>query len=443
MQRGKILELGIERMVFEGKALARAADGKDSYVEGALPGERVLAEVFKEKRDYRETRTVEVLQPSPYRVAPACSHFGRCGGCTLQFASYEGQLRFKEGFLSEALTRIGKLEEVPLQPIVPSQAPFGYRNKMEFSFAEEDGLRLGLHPRGNFRRVVDLRECPISGFPADQYLPRAKSWAVAEGLPAWDVKGHFGCLRNLLFRTSATLGTLMVDLIGGETLSREAAQRFCELWPGATVLITNNQAWGDSHRVDQQQIMSGEGILFEELDGLRFRLSPRSFFQTNTWGALNLYREVQACVRESGARRVLDLYCGTGTITCFIGRELEEIWGVEMVAESVEDARGNAARNGLEQVHFRQGLVEKILPELGSFQLAVLDPPRCGLHPQTLAFLAEGPFPWLVYLSCNPASLARDLRWLAARYRLIRVTPFDLFPQTYHVEGVAFLQRIT
>jgi 23S rRNA (uracil1939-C5)-methyltransferase len=441
MQRGTILELTIEKEVFEGKALARAADGKATFLEGALPGEVVRAAVWKDKRDYREARLIEVLQPSPLRVVPPCSHFGRCGGCTLQHAAYEGQLQIKAGFLSEALQRIGKLGEVPMRPIVPSLSPFGYRNKMEFSFAWEDGLRFGLHPRGNFRRVVDLQECPISGFPARDFLARARDWALREGLSAWDEKTHVGALRNLLVRTSVTGGTVMIDLVLGEEADAERMERFAELWPEATVLVSLNQSWGDSHRVDGQWLLRGEGALVEELDGLRFRISPRSFFQTNTLAARNLYREVLACARESGANRALDLYCGTGTITCALGREMEEVWGVELIAESVEDARRNAELNGIKHVHFRQGLVEKVLPDLGRFDLAVLDPPRSGLHPDTLAFLTEAPFPYLVYVSCNPATLARDLKGLSERYEILRVTPFDLFPQTFHVEAVVYLVR--
>ncbi len=439
MQKGSVLELRVEKLTFEGKALAHGPEGKPVFLEEALPGERVRATLIKDKREYGIAHLLEVIDPSPDRVAPRCRHFARCGGCSLQHASYSAQLGFKEGFVADALHRIGKMAELPLLPIVASPREFGYRNKMEFSFSrEEEELRLGLHPRGSFRHVVDLAECPIFSFPMEDLFASAKRWANERNLTVWDVKGHQGALRNFLIRTSRH-GNPLFDLVSGEPLSQEAVEAWISLLPPGDALLTINRAWGDTHRVDEQQVLRGRGFLEETLMELICRISPRSFFQTNPWATELLYGEVVAAVKECGANVILDLYCGTGTITCLLAREGAEVWGVEREPAAIRDAQENAARNGL-SVHFRVGEVERMPDDLPPFDLIVLDPPRSGLHPKATEWLLKEHPQFLIYISCNPDTLARDLLLLEP-YELMRVRPFDLFPQTFHLETVALLKR--
>jgi len=439
MQKGSALELCVEKLMFEGKALARSPEGKAVFLEGALPGERVRATLVKDKREYGIARLLEVIDPSPDRVAPRCRHFTRCGGCSLQYAAYLAQLGFKQRFVADAFRCIGKMAEFPLLPIVPSPREFGYRNKMEFSFSrEEDELCLGLHPRGSFRHVVDLAECPIFSFPMEDLFASAKRWANQRNLTVWDVKGHQGALRNFLIRTSH-LGNPLFDLVSGEPLSMEAIESWISLLPPGDALLTINRAWGDTHRVDEQQVLRGRGFLEETLMGLAFRISARSFFQTNPWATELLYGEVVAAAKECSANVILDLYCGTGTIACLLAREGAEVWGVERDPDSVRDAKRNAELNGL-VAQFRQGEVEKMPADLPSFDLIVLDPPRTGLHPKATEWLLKEHPQFLIYISCNPDTLARDLLLLEP-YELVRARPFDLFPQTFHVETMAFLRR--
>lgn len=311
---------------------------------------------------------------------------------------------------------------------------------MEFTFSRNGEIYIGLHPRGNFYRVIDLRECPISSFSVSDFFPALRQWAEERKLSAWHPKLHRGVLRNFLVRKSATSGEVLLDLISAEELSEEVLRELEEVLPEGNLLFTLNQAWGDTHRVDHQVLLRGQPYIFETLAGLKFRISPRSFFQTNTQAALQLYEYVSRLAQEIGARRALDLYSGTGTIACLLSPKVKEVWGVEKEESAVRDAQENAAQNNLDGVHFLRGEVEEVLPTLGPFDLAVLDPPRSGLQPKTRAVLRSGPFPFLIYISCNPVTLARDLRELS-NYELVRATPFDLFPQTFHVETVTLMRR--
>jgi len=441
MQKGTILELEIEKLIYEGKALARAPDGRVIFLEGALPHERVRARIEKAKSDFMVAMVLETLTNSPERVSPRCPHFKDCGGCSLQHASYGLQLECKKDFLAEALSKIGKIEPNELEKCLPSPLIWNYRNKMEFTFSFEGKIRLGLHPRGSFRRTIDLEECPISSFPVEGLFPLVHSWAEEFGLSVWDLREHKGSLRHLVVRRSQNTGELLLNLVCGEEITVPAKEAFSALFKEATVIFTLNRAWGDSHHIDRQEVLSGKGFITEKIGNLRFRISPSSFFQTNTLQAEALYKTVKDFTRRIKPRKILDIYCGTGTIACFLAEEAEEVWGVEKMAEAVSDAQANASLNGLKNLYFVQEEAEKTGP-LSGYDLVVLDPPRSGLHPRTKEALSDSRVPYIVYISCNPSTLARDLEGLD-NYRVLKATPFDFFPHTFHVETCTVLEAIS
>ncbi|MCR4427761.1 MAG: 23S rRNA (uracil(1939)-C(5))-methyltransferase RlmD [Caldiserica bacterium] len=437
MQKGETLNLEIEKLIFEGVALSHAPDGRAVIIGGGLPGEKVEALITKVKKDFLRAKLLEVLQPSNFRVQPRCMHFGECGGCSLQYASYDLQLEAKRGFLEESLSRIGGLEFPEIQECVPSPRLWGYRNKMEFTFKEEGEISLGLHPRGDFRRVINLKECPISSFSIEEFFPSVRNWAFDFGISVWNLREHKGALRNLVIRRSLK-GDLLVNLVLGEEISPQAKEAFASIFGDSTVVFTINRSWGDSHHVDSEEIIKGPGFILEEIGGLRFRISPSSFFQTNSLQAQALYQKIRDFAREVSPKKVLDLYCGTGTIACFLKEVSREVWGIEKIPQAISDARENALLNGLENLKFMEGDASEI-NDLGQFDLVVVDPPRSGLHPKLLQVLNCSPPPFLVYVSCNPATLARDLQQLFP-FQIIEVIPFDFFPHTFHVETCVFLK---
>lgn len=437
MQKGETLNLEIEKIIFEGVSLSHAPDGRVVFLEGGLPKEKVLAQVTKVKKDFLRAKLLEILQPSNFRVPPRCPHFGECGGCSLQHASYELQLKAKRGFLEESLSRIGGLEFPEIPECVPSPLTWGYRNKMEFTFGKDGSISLGLHPRGDFRRVIDLKDCPIASFPIGNIFPLVRSWAYDFGISVWNLREHQGALRNLVIRSSLK-GEILVNLVSGEEIPQETKSAFASIFQNATVVFTLNRSWGDSHHIDAEEVVKGQGFIFEEIGGLRFRVSPSSFFQTNSLQAQTLYQKIRDFAKEVAPNRVLDLYCGTGTIACFLMEVVPEVWGVEKIPQAVSDAKENALLNGLRNIYF----FEKDASEIrgfSEFDMVVVDPPRSGLHPRVLEELNCSPAPYLIYVSCNPTTLSRDLQQLS-NFEILEVIPFDFFPHTFHVETCVFMR---
>ncbi|MDI6869404.1 MAG: 23S rRNA (uracil(1939)-C(5))-methyltransferase RlmD [Coprothermobacterota bacterium] len=438
MQKGEALRLEIEKLIYEGKALARAPDGRVVFLEGALPGESVLAQVTKVKSDYLRARLLEIITPSSSRVSPKCGHFLECGGCSLQHASYELQLESKREFVADSFKRIGGIKSIEVKDCLPSPMVWRYRNKMEFTFQAGEGVNLGLHPRGDFRRVVDLKECPISSFSVEEIFPIIRDWASDFGLSVWDLREHKGALRHLVIRRSQRREELLLNLICGEEIPELAKEALVSRLKEATIIFTLNRSWGDSHHVDKEEVLSGSGFIVEEIGELRFRISPSSFFQTNSLQAEALYQKIREFARDIHPERILDLYCGTGTIACFLADTAPEVWGVEKMAQAVSDAKINASLNGLDNLHFLQKEAEE-MDNLSQFDLIILDPPRSGLHPKTREILNLSRATYIIYVSCNPTTLARDLQELT-NYELLEALPFDFFPHTFHVETCAILK---
>lgn len=452
------MELTVENLAFGGRGLARSG-GLVVFVEGAVPGDRVRARIGKRKPQYAEARAIEILEPSPDRIAPRCTHFGACGGCRWQHLPVEVQLRHKEAQVRDALRHIGGQSGFEMAPIVASPEAFHYRNKMEFSFARPPGgaLEIGLHRAGDFRQIVDVTECHIQ--PADLndvvgYFRAELEAQAAGGLcPAapYERTRQTGFHRHLIFRRSHATGDFLAAMItasgawpGVEEFARGLMERFprCRGFQWGVF-----DGVGDVARMDELKFASGEPAIEEHLGGLRFRVSAFSFFQTNTAAAERLYGVVREFAELTGRERLLDAYCGTGSIGLFCADAAAAVTGIEAVESAVDDARHNAELNGIGNCTFLCGDMRAVLEREhlggpGAFGRIIVDPPRGGMEKRALKHLLELAPPLLVYVSCNPTTLARDAVQIAeAGYRAARVQPLDLFPHTYHVECVVQFVR--
>lgn len=445
IEPGALIDCDVTALAFGGRGVARL-EGMVVFVERGLPGQRVRARVERTKKRFAEARVEEVLSPSPHQVEPFCRHFGVCGGCLFQDLDYAEQLRWKERHVADALARIGGLEAVDLRPILASPAQRGYRNKMEFAFeGRGDGLRLGLRERGG-QRVVDLLECHLQPPETARLLAAARVSCRASGLPAWD--GRAGFWRHLVVRRSEATGELLVHcLTGPESRHFQAvldlAAALKEAVPGLTAFVHSVSAARSGPAAGQETIRAvGADHLTERLGDLSFRVSAEAFFQTNTRGAELLYGAVADMAGLTGAEVVFDLYCGSGGIALTLARRAARVFGFEVVEPAVEDARFNAGLNGLSNCRFVAGrIAPRRLKDLPAPDVLVCDPPRAGLDDPALEAVRESGAARVVAVSCDPATLARDVARLAPVYELVAVQPADLFPHTAHVEAVALLRR--
>ncbi len=469
VKKGEIVDLRVDRLAFGGRGVARV-DGYTVFVEGGIPGQRVQAMVVKRKKAYAEARLVEVLEPSPHQVEPRCEHFGVCGGCALQHLDYAIQLEAKREQVADCLSRLGNLPGVPVEPAVGSPDLYGYRNKMEFSFSPTrwlearemaagspgDRFGLGLHVRRRFDRVVNVARCRIMPEWASEVLRRVREATRASGLPPYTTRTHEGFWRFLVVREGANTGERMVHLITHRTPPGSEEERAVDRTAAAlddSALGVTSLLHGVTERkasvafCDEVRVLRGNPVIHESLLGLTFEIGPNTFFQTNTRAAEGLFDRVLDRGAFTGDETVWDLYCGVGALSLPLARRAARVVGMELVEDSVTAARRNARLNGVENVEFLAGDIRTLLadPALAHAlppDAVVLDPPRDGLHADvTAALIALAP-PRIVYVSCNPATLARDLAlFTAAGYAAPSVLPVDMFPHTAHVECVAVLHR--
>ncbi|MFN8160290.1 MAG: 23S rRNA (uracil(1939)-C(5))-methyltransferase RlmD [Solirubrobacterales bacterium] len=433
-RRGDQLELAVETLVYGGRGLARAG-GFVVFVAGGLPGDLVRARVTGSKRAFAEATVTELLRPSPDRVADRCLHEGApCPGAPWQGLPYERQLAFKSEQVDDSLRRIGGLDGYELEPAVPATETWRYRNKLEYSFGERDGETvLGFHPRGRWDLVVDLEDCLLASERGNEARNEVRAWARREGIGVSDGRGG-GILRNLVVREGRRSGQMQTRLV-------TSPGRF----PRPPVDL-HTVIEGPSGGTDGPTGVLGSERLSEEVAGLRIELSHGAFFQTNTEMADRLYGVVGGYAALGGTERVFDLYCGAGTIGLSLARSAGEVWGLEISSEAVADAERNAELNGIANARFvaanaRTGLAP-LLERAGRPDLMVVDPPRAGLSKKIVRRLIECESPRIVYVSCNPTTLAPNAAQLSeAGYRLRRVRPVDMFPQTPHIECVALLER--
>jgi 23S rRNA (uracil1939-C5)-methyltransferase len=440
-RQGDELELTVESLAHGGAGVARH-EGFVVFVRGAVPGDRVRARVSKSKRSFAEADVAELLEPSPERVEPAAPH----PGAPWQVLPYECQLREKEAQVRDALTRLGAFERPPVEPIVPAAQQLRYRNKVEYSFGEnEDGeLVLGFHRPGRWDLIDPVGDDVLASERVQEVRAAAEAWARREGLSAYDRSDHTGLLRNLVVREGRRTGELQARLVTspGELWVEELAAEL----PADSLLWTQAASVAETTREGRTAVVTGREHLEEELLGLRFRISPDAFFQTNTEMAERLYGAASELAGLSGRELVLDLYCGIGTIALALALDAGEVYGVEVVERAVADAIDNARINGIDNAHFFAGDVRTamrpLLERSGPADVVVVDPPRAGLSQKVVRRVLEAEAKRIVYVSCNPTTLAPNARQMAdAGYELKTVRPVDMFPQTPHIECVALLER--
>src|SRR3954454_574959 len=449
VSRDEELELSIDSLAYGGNGVARL-NGFVVFGRRGLPGDRVRARVTKVKRNHAEALAVEVLSPGPERVDAPCAHYPACGGCRFQALAYEAQVASKAAQVEDALRRLGGVDEPPLEPIVPAVEQFHYRNKLEYSFtATPSGPALGFHKAGRWDEVLDIRKCWLTTDLGNAVRDAVREWARAEKLEPYDQAEHTGYLRHLVLREGRNTGQLLVSLVtaAGEKFERDRFIEVLREFPEVrSIQWAVNDTPAEVTNVPST-LLWGEDAIEEELLGLRFRVRPNAFLQTNTQMAERLYELAIDYAGLTGGETVYDLYCGIGTIGLSMAAHALTVWGVEVEEESVACALENADLNGISNAAFFAGNVGQALEELrnraGEPDVVVVDPPRAGLAGKALKRVGEAGAPRLVYVSCNPTTLASDVKTLQADYgyRLERVRPVDMFPHTPHVETVALLTR--
>jgi 23S rRNA (uracil1939-C5)-methyltransferase len=449
VQRDQELELQIDSLAFGGNGVARL-DGFVVFVRRGLPGDTVRARVTKVQRRHADALMTELVSPGPVRVEAPCAHFPACGGCRFQDLSYEAQLEAKAAWVEDSLRRIAGIPDPPVEPIIGAEEVFGYRNKMEYSFAPgDDGPVLGLHRAGRWDEVLGLERCHLTTELGNAIRNTIQEWAREERLEAYDQAKVKGYLRHLVVREGRNTGQALVQLVTHER-ERFDRERLIEVLTAFPEVRSIHWSVNDTPAEVTNLpslLLWGEEAIEEELGGLRFRVRPNAFLQTNTRMAERLYGLAREAAGLSGTETVFDLYCGIGTIGLSLAGDAMTVWGVEISEESVACAIENAELNSIGNAAFFAGNVGDALRELrdraGDPDVVVVDPPRAGLAGKALRRLGELAAPRVVYVSCNPTTLAGDAKVLREEYgyQLVKVRPVDMFPHTPHVEAVALLER--
>jgi len=449
VKKGQELELRVDSLAYGGNGVARL-DGFVVFVRRGLPGDTVRARVTRVKGGYAEAIALDVVAAGEDHVEPRCRHFGDCGGCRFQDLAYEAQVRAKELQVRDALERIGGLADIALEPIVPAVEQYGYRNKLEFSFTRtEHGPALGFHRAGRWDQVLEIERCHIASDTVNEIRDTVQRWARDAGLPAYDQRSGEGFLRHLVVREGRNTGQALAVLVTAPG-SLDEADRLVEALRGIEAIRSVQHAVNDRPAEVTNlpsKLLWGEEAIEEELLGLRFRVRPNAFLQTNTAMCERLYELAVDYAALTGEETVYDLYCGIGTIGLTLARSALTVWGIEISEESVACAIENARLNGVVNTAFFAGevgdAVGELVPRAGRPDVVVVDPPRAGLTNRALREIGELGAQRLVYVSCNPTTLAGNAAVLCGSlgYRLDRVRPVDMFPHTPHVESVTLFTR--
>jgi 23S rRNA (uracil1939-C5)-methyltransferase len=490
-RKGDIIELKIDRMAHGGQGVARL-DGFVVFVKGAVPGDTGRALVTRKKKDFAEARLLEVVNPSSDRVNAPCPYFGHCGGCQWQHVTYSRQLEYKKALVEEAMARIGGLLGLPIHDPIGSEKIFGYRNKMEFSFSDrpwatyyhlplalpikggefsvetakpdvlplaarkdndplpehslENRLALGLHVPGTFNKVIDVEGCLLQEERGNEILRAVKRFAKESGLPPYNLKTHQGYWRFLALRYSTFFKEWMINVITSEyrkDLVEKLARYVASTFADVKTLVNNVTARRAGVAVGEwESVLTGTGVIKDRIGPYAFQISANSFFQTNTAGAVKLYDIVADYAELTGSESVLDLYSGTGTIPIFLAPKSGQVLGMEITASAVEDAGKNCRANGITNCRFILGDIRDGLSSVPfKPDVLIIDPPRAGMHKDVAAKILELGTKNIVYVSCNPATMARDLGEMKTSYEVVEIQPVDMFPHTYHVESVAKLVK--
>ncbi len=455
-------DIEIESVAAEGKAIAHTAEGQVVFVEFAVPGDVVDIRLTKKKKNYLEGRILSIKTPSKYRLEPFCSHFGVCGGCKWQPLPYGMQLEAKQRQVYDQLVRIGHLDVPEIQDIIGSDKTQYYRNKLEFTFsnrkwltaeemqeAGEDVPGLGFHVGKFFDKVLDIEHCYLQPDPSNEIRLFIRKFAVENGLEFYNIRENRGLLRNMFIRTTDD-GQVMVIVCFAENsewigkLLDSVAAEFKQI---TSLYYVINSKLNDSISDQECVLYKGDEAIYETMEGLRFKIGPKSFYQTNAAQAYKLYCVAREFALLTGNETVYDLYTGTGTIAQFVSSKASKVIGIEYVPEAIEDAKYNAALNGITNCEFFAGDMKDVLTSdfistHGRPDVMVVDPPRAGMHPDVVKVILEAAPSRIVYVSCNPASQARDCAMLSEKYRITAVQPVDMFPQTQHVENVCRLELL-
>ncbi len=453
----------IESVAAEGKALAHV-DGMVVFVDFAVPGDIVDIQVYKKKKNYMEGFIKRIVKPSEHRLEPFCEHFGVCGGCRWQPLPYEMQLEAKRQQVEDQLVRIGHLEVPEIRPTLPSEKIQYYRNKLEFSASskrwllkdedpasipENDRMGLGFHVGKFFDKVLDIRECHLQPEPSNAIRLFVKQFCLENGLEFYNIRENHGFFRNMFVRTTEKGDVMLIlcfareDEAARKALLDAVSARFPQI---TSLYYVINEKLNDSIADQSPILYKGNEAIYEEMEGLRFKIGPKSFYQTNSLQAYRLYGVAREFAALRGSEVVYDLYTGTGTIAQFVSAKAGKVIGIEYVPEAIEDARQNAKANGITNCTFFAGDMKDVLNEAfiarhGKPDVVILDPPRAGIHPDVAQVILKAAPERMVYVSCNPASQARDLAILCRDYKITAVQPVDMFPHTMHVENVVALER--
>lgn len=460
-KRITVENIAITDYAAQGKAIARL-DGKVIFTEGAVPGDVVDLLLTKNKKDFAEARVLKIITPSADRVTPFCMHFSVCGGCKWQMLPYEKQLQYKQQEAEQNLARIGKITGAVMMPIIGADEQVYYRNKLEFTFSNKRYLTqdeitqeevvplqnsLGFHAPRVFDKTINIFECFLMDEVNNRIRNGVREIATENNYSFYDIKEHTGWLRNLIVRFCTT-GELMVNLCinyKDEENTKIVMDALLAKVPEITTLLyTINPKWNDTIYDLAPQVYFGKGYVTEKLENFKFIISPKSFFQTNTKQAEKLYSVARDFAALTGKEVVYDLYCGTGSIGIFVSPLAKKIIGVELIEDAIEDAKKNAANNNIEHAAFFAGDVIKICNDAffaahGRADVVITDPPRAGMHEKLINKLLEIAAPVIVYVSCNTATMARDIFLLSEKYSVEKTQPVDMFPHTHHIECVAKL----
>jgi len=459
LKKGQSIELDVTNVVFGGRGIARA-DGFVVFIENALPGDRVRAVIVKKKKNHAVGRIETIVRPSPFRINAPCRYSGFCGGCKWQCLAYEKQLEAKQQHVKDALAHIGQLTDIPVHPTLPSERIYAYRNKMEFSCSDkrwvlpdeldclpcQKEFAVGLHVPGIFHKVIDIDECWIQPPLGNAILNDIKDYIKNSGLPVYGLRSHEGFWRFAVLRHASVNNQWMVNLVTAEenlTVLRPLAERLRVKFPRIVSVVNNVTARKAAIAVGEREVLiSGQATLKECIGKYVYEISSNSFFQTNTAGAKQLYDIVKRYAGLSGNEVVVDLYGGTGTIAIYLAESAKEIIGMEINEDAIADAHRNCRLNGIVNCRFIPGDIKDSLAGLACKpDVMVIDPPRAGMHPHVVKQILSKAPEKIVYVSCNPTTLARDLIFLKDTYSVREIQPVDMFPHTYHIESVARLVK--
>ena len=458
---GKVFEnVTIESAGTEGMSLARI-DGQVCFVKYGVPGDVADIKLYAKKKKVLFAEIQTLIKPGKDRVTPFCSHFGTCGGCKWQQMDYQAQLSWKNQHVIDAFERIGKVQCETWEPIVGGENDRYYRNKLEYAFSNQRWLTFdemkagavadnaaGFHIAGRFDKILNIEQCFLQDDRGNQIRNFVRDYAIQNHIDFYDVKAQTGFLRNLMIRNTSTEQWMLVLIVGRDEpeILNPLLEQMLVKFPFITSLVYGvNGKVNDAIYDIELHTYFGPDYIEEDLDGLRFRIRPKSFFQTNTKQALKLYNLVAEYAGLTGKENVYDLYCGTGSITLFLARYAQKVTGIESVPQAIEDAHENATQNGISNVSFLVGDMrflfnDQFIENSGFPDVIITDPPRAGMHGDVVEQLLKIASPKIVYVSCNPATQARDLALLESKYRIVKTRPVDMFPHTHHIENVTLLE---